>query len=174
VLISNCSFDQNTAVGSAGAVQTYAGAPIFTNSIFTGNSSGSEGGSMVIAVNFSLGADVGISGCTISGNSAVHGGGGIMVIGDNFDVLISDTEICSNLPDDIAGPWTDQGGVSFCDCIGDVDGSGTVNGADLSMLLGSWGVCGEGVDCETDFDGNGVVDGADLSLLLGNWGLCGG
>jgi hypothetical protein len=129
---------------------------------------------MVIAVNFSLGADVTIIGCTISGNSAVHDGGGIMVIGDSFDVLISDTEICGNDPDDITGSWIDQGGVSFCDCIGDVDGSGDINGADLSILLGSWGLCIEGTDCSADFDGNGTVDGADLSLLLGAWGPCDG
>ena len=26
-------------------------------------------------------------------------------------------------------------------CVGDINGDGTVNGADLSLLLGAWGVC---------------------------------
>jgi hypothetical protein len=40
-----------------------------------------------------------------------------------------------------------------------------VNGADLSMLLGSWSTS----DAESDLDGSGLVDGADLSRLLANW-----
>ena len=48
----------------------------------------------------------------------------------------------------------------------DLDGNGTVNGADLAVMLGAWGVC-EG--CPADLDGNGQVDGADLAALLGAW-----
>ena len=53
------------------------------------------------------------------------------------------------------------------DCPGDLDGNGTVDGADLTILLGNWGGMSDG-----DLDGNGSVDGADLTILLGNWGLC--
>jgi hypothetical protein len=53
------------------------------------------------------------------------------------------------------------------DCPGDLDGNGTVDGADLTILLGNWGGMSDG-----DLDGNGSVDGADLTMLLGNWGLC--
>jgi hypothetical protein len=53
------------------------------------------------------------------------------------------------------------------DCEGDLDGSGTVDGADLGLLLGAWG--GPGA---ADLDGSGTVDGADLGLLLGAWGPC--
>ncbi|MGA1017379.1 MAG: endonuclease/exonuclease/phosphatase family protein [Phycisphaerales bacterium] len=49
--------------------------------------------------------------------------------------------------------------------VGDLDGNGLVNGADLSILLGNWGSKG-GV---ADLDGNGLVNGADLSILLGHW-----
>lgn len=52
-------------------------------------------------------------------------------------------------------------------CPGDVDGSGIVDGADLGVLLGSWGASGP-----SDLDGSGVVDGADLGLMLGSWGSC--
>jgi hypothetical protein len=47
---------------------------------------------------------------------------------------------------------------------GDLDGNGTVDGADLGLLLGAWGTPGPG-----DLDGNGTVNGADLGLLLGSW-----
>lgn len=49
----------------------------------------------------------------------------------------------------------------------DLDGDGDVDGADLGLLLGSWGPCG---GCPADLDGDGDVDGADLGLLLGSWG----
>jgi hypothetical protein len=49
---------------------------------------------------------------------------------------------------------------------GDLDGDGSVNGADLSILLGSWGAC---AGCPADLNDDGFVDGADLSILLGGW-----
>jgi hypothetical protein len=51
----------------------------------------------------------------------------------------------------------------------DIDANGAVNGADLSILLGQWGLTGS-----ADIDANGIVNGADLSILLGNWGQCPG
>ena len=47
----------------------------------------------------------------------------------------------------------------------DLDGSGTVDGGDLGILLGNWGGTGIG-----DIDGSGAVDGADLGMLLSAWG----
>ena len=45
----------------------------------------------------------------------------------------------------------------------DFDCDGAVNGNDLALLLGFWGLP------ETDLDGDGNTDGADLTLLLGSW-----
>ena len=53
-------------------------------------------------------------------------------------------------------------------CAADLDGDGLVDGADLTMLLASWG--GESPD--GDIDGDGSVDGADLTELLASWGAC--
>jgi len=50
---------------------------------------------------------------------------------------------------------------------GDLNGDGVVDGADLGILLNSWGSC---VGCAADLNGDGVVDGADLGILLNNWG----
>jgi hypothetical protein len=46
----------------------------------------------------------------------------------------------------------------------DLNGDGAVNGADLGVLLASWGQGGA-----ADLDGNGTVDGADLGALLAAW-----
>lgn len=53
-------------------------------------------------------------------------------------------------------------------CSGDVDGSGSVDGADLSALLAAWGTANAAADLNAD----GVVGGADLSVLLAAWGAC--
>lgn len=52
---------------------------------------------------------------------------------------------------------------------GDVDRNGAVNGADLAIVLGSWGPCPEGDPCMADVDRSGAVDGVDLGLVLGGW-----
>lgn len=54
-------------------------------------------------------------------------------------------------------------------CPADLNGDDLVDGADLGLLLGSWGATGGSA---ADLDGSGTVDGADLGLLLGAWGAC--
>lgn len=49
---------------------------------------------------------------------------------------------------------------------GDLNGDGTVNGADLGILLAQWGGAGSG-----DLDGDGSVNGADLGIMLSNWSV---
>ena len=49
---------------------------------------------------------------------------------------------------------------------GDLDGDGTVDGADIGLLLAVWGTA----DPDADLDGNGTVDGGDLGVLLAGWG----
>ena len=51
-------------------------------------------------------------------------------------------------------------------CPEDIDGNGTIDGADLGLLLGAWGT----PDADADINGDGTVNGADLGLLLGAWG----
>jgi len=48
----------------------------------------------------------------------------------------------------------------------DLNGDGVIDGADLAIVLGSWGAC---AGCPADLNGDGVVDGADLAFILGNW-----
>ena len=51
------------------------------------------------------------------------------------------------------------------DLVGDLNGDGMVNGADLTILLSAWGT-GSAV---ADLNHDGVVNGADLTILLSNW-----
>jgi hypothetical protein len=54
-------------------------------------------------------------------------------------------------------------------CPSDFDQDGEVDGADLGILLGAWGVAGQpGIDLDSD----GRISGADLGILLGDWGPC--
>lgn len=66
----------------------------------------------------------------------------------------------------------DNGILDTCEGIiveGDLNGTNTVDGTDLSIMLASWGAAGGSADINSD----GVVDGVDLAILLSNWGsLC--
>lgn len=50
--------------------------------------------------------------------------------------------------------------------LGDLDGDGDVDAADLGTLIAAWGPCDA---CAEDLDGDGTVDASDLGVLLANW-----
>lgn len=54
-------------------------------------------------------------------------------------------------------------------CVGDLDGDGIIDGADLGILLTGWGECDPEVPCLGDLDGDGMVDGSDIGTQLANW-----
>jgi hypothetical protein len=53
-------------------------------------------------------------------------------------------------------------------CPADLNGDASVDGQDLGLLLGVWGLNG----VPADLNGDGPVDGQDLGVLLGAWGPC--
>lgn len=53
-------------------------------------------------------------------------------------------------------------------CLADLDLSGSVDAADLAILLGAWGT----TEAAPDLDADGAVNASDLAILLGEWGLC--
>lgn len=55
---------------------------------------------------------------------------------------------------------------AIADCPADLSGDLTVNGADLAVILSSWGGPGG------DITGDGTTDGTDLAAVLGAWGPC--
>ncbi|MSR19250.1 MAG: DNRLRE domain-containing protein [Phycisphaerales bacterium] len=50
--------------------------------------------------------------------------------------------------------------------LGDLNGDGVVNGVDLGMVLGYWGIANSPGDANND----GLTDAADLSLVISGWG----
>ncbi|MBX3354394.1 MAG: Type 1 glutamine amidotransferase-like domain-containing protein [Phycisphaeraceae bacterium] len=54
--------------------------------------------------------------------------------------------------------------------VADINFDGSVDGADLALLLGSWGAAPIFIGVvNADLNNDGVVDGSDLALLLGSW-----
>ena len=53
-------------------------------------------------------------------------------------------------------------------CLGDLDGSGSVDGTDLGAMLAAW----NSTDPSADLNRDGRVDGADIGLLFASWGDC--
>jgi hypothetical protein len=72
-----------------------------------------------------------------------------------------------DVPSQFRGVWLFKPPVVVCNA--DLDGSGTVDAADLAAFLGAWGATGAN---PADLDGSGTVDGSDLAALLGAWGDC--
>lgn len=67
----------------------------------------------------------------------------------------------------LVGPPAVGGGSILLTCnglLGDLNGDGHVDGADMGILLAAWGNSNVG-----DLNGDGVTDGADLGLMLGAW-----
>lgn len=116
--------------------------------------------------------------CVISDNQSDWSGGGIQIY-DNSNPSLLGTTVCRNaakfdsqLSLDHGSIWTDVRDNCISDDCGDCDdvaspdlnGDGVVNGADLGLLLVSWGGPGIG-----DLNGDDTTNGADLGILLSTW-----
>ncbi len=198
--VSNCTFRNNAAASDGGGLQLSSSAIQLSDTVVEQNQCNSRGGGMhIVEGNSQLlrttirnnvsnnivggvsWAPVGVAtaflqieGSSITGNVAlvVQGGLGVLADGQASKVSLLNSTACNNLPlPNISGQWTDLGGNVVCDCAGDITLDGFVNGADLGILLGSWGP-GGGFSA-SDINRDGIVNGADIGILLGNWGACG-
>ncbi|MBX3356575.1 MAG: lytic polysaccharide monooxygenase [Phycisphaeraceae bacterium] len=61
----------------------------------------------------------------------------------------------------------DFGSAPVKECPADLNNDGSINGADLAIVLGAWNTP------SGDLNGDGVTDGADIAVVLGSWGACG-
>jgi hypothetical protein len=57
-----------------------------------------------------------------------------------------------------------------CECLGDVNDDGWIDGLDLGIVLASWS--SQKAGDPADLNGDGAVDGVDLGVLLAGWGAC--
>jgi len=120
-------------------------------------------------------ATAALDACAVTGNSALVTQGGIGISAPTTGtptISLRGSNVCNNTPrPNVSGAWADLGGNSICDCAGDLNLDGLVNGADLGIMLSSWGPCG--TNCPYDINADGQVNGADLGLVLSAWGACG-
>jgi hypothetical protein len=169
VSFENCTFTYNKAPNShGGAVHLVKGSPTMIDCLIANNTSNLGGGLTFYAD----GGVATISGCEIVGNIA-DVAGGFWVRPGYSDLLLIDTEVCSNAPTPFVGRYTDGGGNIFCSgCRGDLNSDGQVNASDVGIMLGFWGFPGVGIPVAADLNNDAIVDAADLSIQLGNWGDC--
>ena len=107
---------------------------------------------------------------TISPQSGV-GGVRVFPTPQSATMTLVATEVCGNADGNIEGFYTADAVSTVCDCAGDVDGSGVVNGVDLSALLSVWGTSGTQYP-RADANRDGLVTAADLAIVLSSWGPC--
>ena len=90
------------------------------------------------------------------------------------DGVYTSSALISTSDEDIPGETSRTISISFEVTVGpvglptDFNGDGSVNGADLGLLLAAWGSCA--APCPFDLTGDGSVNGADLGLVLADWG----
>lgn len=96
--------------------------------------------------------------------------------GDTLEILPLDLDADFRVKgpnDDCIDPVVDMGpyeatGFLFV-ILGDINGDGVVDTADLGILIGDFGICLDRC-CPADLNNDGVVDTADLGILLANFG----
>ena len=200
--VANTVFRNNNASSDGGGFQANQSAMTLTDVMVEGNVCNSRGGGMHLVQGtptltrvtvrnnqssnliggvswFATGSSTAklvLEACSITGNAAyvTQGGLGISETASlPVSASLQGTTVCNNTPrPNVAGRWTDLGGNTICDCVGDLNVDGVVNGADLGLMLSSWGPCG--TNCPYDLNADGQINGADLGLVLSAWGACGG
>lgn len=178
----------NSSSSSAGGIYIAGSGMTLADNLVVENFAGGDGGGLFIkAPGCSLAGDEATYN-RIFGNEAMGGGDALF-----YDVLFEEdgtstlaaqnvcwgTDQLDEVLDAIVDFFDDPGlgivaafpFIEECSApvIGDVNGDGKVDGADLGLLLAAWGVCGPCWLCPADLNEDCQVDGADLGTLLSAW-----
>jgi hypothetical protein len=173
-IVEDCEFIGNS--GSALSLTVPQGTPsglqLVRRSVFRDNSQTDGQGAAIDIYNSS----VRVESCEFRRNS-FPAGNGIAIRVTASSLVVADTRFCESSPSSIIGGWSDGGGNIFTTepcappCPADIVDDGAVNGADLAIVLVSWGTSGAQYP-GVDVDGSGLVDGSDLAAVLAAWGPC--
>jgi len=170
--IRDCAFVSNAADAGGGlaAINSHL---VIDGCTFSTNTAGTGGG---------LWLDNGlpnVTNCVISDNTVAGHGGGLYATplpGQLPNALLSGNTVCGNASGDAGrtNVWAlfEDSGNTICDCVGDVDGNGVTDTADISLTLLFFGSETDPDFIQPDQDMNGTVNTGDVSLLLLNFGSC--
>ena len=173
--LTDVVIEANTCNSRGGGMHLVQGTPMLTRVTVRNNYSNNLIGGISWYALGSTNAMAGLDACAVTGNSALVTQGGIGISAPSTGtpaISLHGTNVCGNAPrPNVSGPWTNLGGNTICDCVSDLNLDGVVNGADMGLMLSSWGPCG--TNCPYDLNADGQVNGADLGVLLSAWGTCG-
>ncbi len=142
-IVSNCTFSGNSAY-SGGGMCNSASSPTVNNCTFSNNEGTSWGGGMFNYSSYPPSSPI-VSNCTFIDNTTGGSGGG-MWTGSGSSPTVSGSYFCGNIPDQIDGPYTDNGGnepLMFCPpprpiLEGDLDDDGDVDFLDFAKMAANW------------------------------------
>ena len=126
--------------GFGGGMYNLNSSPMISNGAFSGNSTGVGGNGGA--------ANDGHPDSEDGADGADGIGGGMYTVAGGMKAEVSGSTFCINLPDQIIGGYTDNGGNIINDAVcppprpipieGDIDGDGDVDLADLAKLAANW------------------------------------
>ena len=177
--LTDVLIENNTCNSRGGGMHLVQGKPTLTRVTVRNNVASNLIGGLSWYATGSSTAHLAMNTCTITYNTAKVTQGGIGISETSTlrpSASLEATTVCHNTPrPNITGRWGDGGSNTVCDCLGDLDLDGKVNGADLALLLSVANTTtGCGSNCSADLNGDSRVDGADIGLMLSAWGSCGG
>jgi hypothetical protein len=174
--VQSCVVENNIATTAGAGMHLVLGNPSIRATTVRSNSSNDKGGGISWDAAGSNTATCLLDGTTVLDNTATYLGGGVYVYPrptSNLPYItatLSNTSVCTNGPRNVFGPYLATGTTTVCDCAGDVNLDGVVNGGDIGAMLAYWGPSPSVPEADANHDG--VVNGFDLGLLLANWGPC--
>jgi len=177
--LTDVLIENNTCNSRGGGIHLVQGNPTLTRVTVRNNVASNLIGGISWYATGSSTAHLAMNTCTITGNTSFVTQGGIGISETSTlppSASLVATTVCDNLPrPNITGRWENLGSNNVCDCLGDLNLDGVVNGADIALLLSVANTTtGCGNNCSADLNGDGLVNGADIGLMLSAWGSCGG